>query len=196
MDKRHFSISETSAPASEPVSVAEARSFLNLDTSADDALLAIFIPAARQYFESVTGRATASRNFLAAYNGFPSRRGAFVLPRAPLGVVASVKYLDLDGVETTLASTEYRVDAASLFGRVSLAYGKEWPDAADMEGSVYIAYSAGYATPAAVPAVDRTILLMLVADMYEHRNSQSELKLTPDSKFDRVLAARAISEVF
>jgi len=175
--------------------VSEARDFLNLDSSADDSLLAIFIAAARQHFEGVTGRTTTPRNLAARFDVFPDNQGSMILPRVPVSAVSAVKYLNTSGVETTLSSTEYRVDTASVPARVGLAHGKSWPDTAIMESAVTIEYSSGFASAELVPAVDRNIILMLVADMYEHRNAQSELNLTNDSKFDRVLAARQIPEV-
>lgn len=197
MRKYFNSIGEVSPPAEEPVTVAAMRSFLNLAADDDDELLGVLIGSARQYYESITLRATVSRTLIVYFDGFPSNGSLFVLPYSPLISVSDLKYIDTSGDEQTLSSDEYAVNASGIYGTVSEAFGKYWPSATrTVLDSVYITYAAGYAAAASVPSIDKNIIMMIAADLYEHRNAQNEQNLTPNSNFTRILNARTIRSVY
>ena len=82
----------------------------------------------------------------------------------------SIKYIDVNGAEQTLATTEYEVDIYSETGRVVLANGKSWPSTKTTLNAVKIAFTAGYgATGATVPEPIRQAIKIMVAEMYERR---------------------------
>lgn len=96
------------------------------------------------------------------------------LPLPPLQSVTSVKYLDGAGAEQTWSSAEYTVEApAGDFaqkGRIYLKSGFSWPSST----SIKIRYVCGYgATPATVPALFRSAMLLTVGEAYESRELQS-----------------------
>ncbi len=95
------------------------------------------------------------------------------MPRPPLISVSSIKYLDLDGTETTVATSVYRVDADSEPGRITLDYNQTWPtDKRDVTNSVIIEHTAGYgASTSAVPEDIRHAILMLIGHWYENREA-------------------------
>jgi hypothetical protein len=68
------------APASEPVTLAEAKAHLRLDTSLDDAFVASIIVAARQYIERVCWRGLLLQTWELTLGGF---RGADRFDLAP-----------------------------------------------------------------------------------------------------------------
>ncbi len=98
------------------------------------------------------------------------------LPRGNLGAIASVKYIDPDGVEQTLASTEYTADAVAVPGRVRLAFGKYWPATQwPRWDAVRIRYSVGWAVTAGAwtgPTPLKQAILLLVSQLYEHRSPE------------------------
>lgn len=154
--------------AVEPVSLAEAREHLKLDadsgTHPEDATLAAYIAAAREHVENLTGRTlvTTSRT-----DYFDAWQDEFVLLWAPVSAVASVKYVALDGTLTTLATTVYRVDVASLRARVTLEYDQTWPDAREVTNAIQIAYTTGPAV-ATTGALKQAVLLT-AAHWFENR---------------------------
>lgn len=89
---------------------------------------------------------------------------AIVLPYPPLITVTSVKYLDADGVDRTLAlGTGYRVFGLGSLGKQYLApaYGGSWPVARCDEASVRIQFSCGYdgATNKLPPSINAAVAL-------------------------------------
>lgn len=86
------------------------------------------------------------------------------LPCRPIISITSVKYLDADGAEQTLAADQYEL----MGSEVLPAFGVTWPTAGDHREAVRIRYQAGYAT---VPAPIRAAILLMVGDLYEFRES-------------------------
>lgn len=82
--------------------------------------------------------------------------------------VASVKYIDPDGVERTLDPGEYTVDDVSEPGRILPAFCKFWPPTRAQWDAVRITYSVGWAKDD-VPAPLKQAMLIALAEMYEHR---------------------------
>jgi uncharacterized phiE125 gp8 family phage protein len=156
------------APTVEPVSVETAKSFLRVDQTSDDTLIASLVKAAREKGESMARRAFITQTLEQIFDDWPSD-GAFVLWRPSLQSVTSIKYTDFDGVEHTLAASEYTVDADSQPGKV-------WIDNTPAEaladsGGIVIRFVAGYGDAAAnVPERIKLAILSLVAYWYESRD--------------------------
>ncbi len=87
------------------------------------------------------------------------------LPFGPILAVTSVKYLDADGAEQTMAGTYYRatVDTCSI-------YFKDCPVLADGPNTVWIDYESGYGNdPSAVPALWQNIVAQIAFRKYDLR---------------------------
>lgn len=162
------------APTVEPISLAEAKAHLRVDTTDDDALIPIYIGAARVDCEEWAGRAFVTQTWELVLDKFPVDE--ILLPRPPLQSVTSIKYDDAAGVEQTLATTEYTVDTASQPGWVVPVTGG-WP-IATFEGinSVRIRYVAGYImtnSPADltenIPASIKAAILLHLGRLYDSR---------------------------
>ncbi len=163
------------APVKEPVSVAEAKLQCRVDGDTEDTLFAIYIAAARAYYERRTSRTIHQTTYEYTLDAFPDE-GYIVLPRAtPLISVTSVKYKDSDGSETTMSTSDYIVDTDSTPGRVVLAYGESWPSFTEYPANaVRIRYVAGIETKSPETEADSLVkipILMLVAAMYENREA-------------------------
>lgn len=139
----------------------------------DDALIAIWIKAAREYCEGFTNRALATQTIEAYYNGFPSFLNHIELPKPPLQSVTSVKYKDYAGVETTLAvTTQYLVDTDSSFGRIVLPYGVAWPCFIPYPvNPVTIRFIAGYYASNLIPESIRQAMLLLIGHWSANREA-------------------------
>lgn len=178
------------APASEPVTLAEARAFLQLDTdfTADDNLLSlVLIPTARAAAEHLTGRALMPQTWRRTLDGF---RCGIELERSPLTAVTSVQYLDELGVWQTVGTDVYTVDVASEPGRLALKFGQVWPLPVMQIASVRIEYTAGYANAGAVPEAIKHWMLMRIRGLWEFRSESMEVlrgKLETPSFIDGLL---------
>jgi hypothetical protein len=81
-----------SGPATEPVTLDEARAYVRMDDTGEDALLATLITAARLHVESVTGRALLSQGWRLVLDCWPGDR-IVPLPVAPaLSLTAITAY--------------------------------------------------------------------------------------------------------
>ena len=172
------------APATEPVTLADAKAYLRLEDSspanADDAALATMISAAVEWAEGFTRRALITQTWAYTLPAFPV--GAVELPLGRCLGVQSVAYVTDAGAVATLAGPSSSPAATVGFredlnsdqgGQVMPLWGGDWPSTRDDEPSaVTITYRAGYGNAAAVPAAIRQAILYRVADLYEHRGSQ------------------------
>jgi uncharacterized phiE125 gp8 family phage protein len=157
-------------PAQEPVSLAEAKAHLRVDTADDDALIQALIVAAREHVEHITRRALITQSWDLILDAFPA--GEIVMPRPPLQSVTSITYRLQDGTAVTLDPANYVVDAKSEPGRVVLVPGKSWPsEELYPASSVVIRYTAGYGDPGAVPVAIKQAILLLVGHWYENREA-------------------------
>lgn len=157
------------APAVEPLTLAEAKLHCRVDGSDEDALITALIVAAREQAEHETGRALVTQTWELVHDAFPE---AFVLRRAPIQSVTSLKYLDsADGTEQTLDPADYLLDKDSEPGYVVPAYGKAWPATWPVPNAVRVRYVCGYGLAAAVPVAIKQWMLLAIGTMYAERET-------------------------
>lgn len=159
-----MSITVTSPPAAEPITVVEARAHCRIDAdmSEHDSLLAVFIQAARERAEQETGRALITRTVRLTVPA----TARLVLRPAPLGAISEVKLIDEDGTETVVAAGDRRLDQTGPLPVLLLntltagAY------------ALQVTMTVGYGTAGtAVPAAIRAWMLMQVGALFENRES-------------------------
>lgn len=154
-----------------PITVAEAKAHSYITTTDEDTLIESMIGAACEGFEQLTAIALTATDYTRRLDCWPAD-AYLVLPRWPLNSVASVAYTDDNGDAGTLGAANYWVDTASEPGRVWLHRNSWWPSATLRSGpSIVISYNAGYASPDAVPDLIKRCLLVMFADLYEHREA-------------------------
>ena len=161
----------TTPPTEEPVTLAEIKDHLRVSGTAEDSLLTLYAQMAREAVEEETWRALMPQTWTLYLAGWPAD-GVIELPRPPLQSVTHIKYTDEDGVEATLAATNYRVDTAREPGRVVLAPDGEWPsDVLDSVNGVAVTFVAGYADASAVPTMAKAAILLQVGEIYANREA-------------------------
>jgi uncharacterized phiE125 gp8 family phage protein len=154
------------APATEPVTLAEAKLHCKVDGTEDDALITALIAAARQQAEHRTGRALITQTLEVVLDAFPD---AVKLPMPPAVSITSIKYIDMVGVQQTLDTSAYSLDKDSQPGWVTPAYDTNWPETYNVPNAVRVRYVAGYGTAADVPQSIKAWILMAVAALYTQR---------------------------
>jgi uncharacterized phiE125 gp8 family phage protein len=146
------------APAAYPVSLAEAKLHLRVDTSftTDDDLIRAHIAAASDMAERFLHRRLVSQSWRAALDDWPAVD--FIrLPYGRLQSVTQITYLDSDGDSSTFSSDDYIVQAAGDPGRVVLGYGKSWPSTTLYPSlPISIDFTCGYYGGASAWAVGTT----------------------------------------
>lgn len=156
-------------PSGGPVTVAEAKTFLRVDTAADDDLIERLLEAATAWAETFTGRKFLTAACTRKGDAFDA--AVIHLPWAPLVAVAAITYVDCAGTVQPLADTEYLVDTQAEPGRITPAWGKTWPVPRSQPNAVVITYTAGYGTADQVPSAIKSAILFIVAAWYADREA-------------------------
>lgn len=161
----------STAATTTPISVADCKEHSHIDGNEDNAVLERMIEAATELVQTETRRQLIHATFDWYLDEFPSG-DTLRPPHSPLSSVSAITYTDSDGVEQTWASSGYDVDTASEPGRIVLAYGESWPDNRTGTNSIKVTHVAGYgAASTDVPSRIRSLLLLIVADLYENREA-------------------------
>jgi uncharacterized phiE125 gp8 family phage protein len=172
--RQHRYTTLITAPTVEPLTLAEARLHLRLDSddTEPNPLITALIVAARERAELETSRQLITATWSLVLPAFPC--GVIELPRPPLVSVTGVTYVDLAGVTQTWSSSEYQFIAPSgpYCGRGLLAprYGYTYPDTQpDTLAAVTVTFTAGYgANASSVPQSIKQAMLLLISDWYQH----------------------------
>ena len=153
--------------ADEPVSLAEAKAQCRVLDDSEDALLAGYISAAREWVEGYTNRILLRRQLTQTFDCF----GDFLrLYRTPVISVDDITYSDSDGDDAALE--DFIVRGGTDFpARIFPAQGECWPTLGT-NGAISVTYTAGYAE-GGCPERLRHAILMLVAHWHSVRGSVS-----------------------
>lgn len=166
------------APAVEPVTVAEAKAHLRVDASDDDTYIGTLITAAREWVETYLDRAIVTQQLVMTLKNFPADDHEIELPRPPMAsagtaTAISVTYTLSSGATASLSSSNYRVARYATPGELQTLYAGTWPaDTLEDENAVSVTWWAGFGpTGASVPAAIRHAMLMLVGHWYDTSRS-------------------------
>jgi len=188
----HAALTIVTPPATEPVTLAQAKSYARINTTADDDTVTDLIVSAREYLEIFARRQFIQATWLLTLDRFPiyydwyeyspfqntapyqsasqwQSQNVIRLPRPPLVSVSSIVYVDAAGATQTLDPSQYQVDARSTPGRIAPGFNLFWPGTQAVLDAVQITFVAGYAGPTPLPARVRTAVKRLVAHWYQNR---------------------------
>lgn len=154
-------------PATEPVSLAEARLFLRLDQTEEDELLATLITAARLMVEAASGRCLIDQHWRIVLDRWPPG-GEIRLPLSPVGEIAAARVYDVLGAAQPVDAAALALEKMADPPLIRLA--GEVPEIGREHGAIEIDIVAGFgATADAVPAPLRQAVLRLAARWFEQR---------------------------
>lgn len=162
------------AASSEPITLAEAKNFLRVDTNDDDALISALITAARQLCEDYTRRILVTTTIDEYFDKFPSNRwenlsNIIYLSRGPVASITSVKYVDEIGSEQTIDAADYIVDTISEPARIQSTSG--WFAAAGVVNQVIVRYVVG-SDVSSIPKPLIQGMMLIVSDLYDQRSDR------------------------
>lgn len=159
----------TNGPATEPVTVAEAKAHARIDNNVEDVLITSLILTSRLHIEAALGLALITQSWLMRLDRWP-KSNVVTLPLRPAQAVTAVRLFALDGVPQPLDSGSYRLDGEQTPPRLVPVDGV-WPSPQRRHAGIEIAFTAGYGdAPDDVPQPLRHALKCLVAHWYEHRD--------------------------
>jgi uncharacterized phiE125 gp8 family phage protein len=178
----------TTAPAVEPVTVADAKAQLRIGHDSEDDLIAGLIRAAREEVEARTGLALVSQNWRLAVDRWP-RFGRVALLRFPVIEILSVTVYGTEGEAALVDPATYEVDVASRPARL---YFATRPEPARIMNGIEIDFSAGFGADAdGVPERLKRAVLVLVAHWYEFRAGfgAGDQPVSIPPQFDRLISS-------
>ncbi len=154
-------------PALEPVSLAEARLYLRLDASDEDALLSTLITAARLMVEAASGRTLIDQSWRIVMDRWPAS-GEIRLPLSPVSEIVSARVYDLLGAAQPVEASALSLDTAADPPAIRVI--SEVPEIGRERGAIEIDVVAGFgAAGDAVPALLRQAILRLACRWFEQR---------------------------
>jgi uncharacterized phiE125 gp8 family phage protein len=155
-------------PAIEPVTVAQAKSFLRVEHDDDDPIIAALIAGSRIHVEAQTRRALIAQRWRLSRDGWPVDGRIAVLP-APLRALLAVRVYREDGTTRAIDPGLFAVDTSSAPAVLAASPG-QLPSPARLVGGIEFDIEAGYGEAVDdVPAPLRQAILLLVAHWYENR---------------------------
>lgn len=160
-------------PVSEPVSLAEAKSFLRITDADDDALITSLVTAVRQKAENWTRRLFITQTWVLWQDSVPD---GFTLsiPLSPLQSVSYIKSYDLSNVVSTFDSSNYLIDSSSTPGRVSLNDGQSWPTLLRRINALEVEFVAGFGGASSVPEPIKQGILQWIKLLFANKSKLFE----------------------
>ncbi len=173
-------------PATEPVTLAQAKAFLKVDDTAEDGLTTTLITAARLHVEGVTGKALLSQTWRVCLDAWPDNR-LVKLPISPLINITAITAYDDEGVGYAIAAAQFYAEPTRLLLPLRVA---GMPTIRQL-GGIEIDYVAGFGSAAEdVPGDIIQAMLMLIGYWFEHRDAVivAGTGAVVPSGFDRLVA--------
>ena len=156
-------LKQLTPPVSEPVNVAELRSFCRQDLLDDDAELADLAFSCREFIERSFNIQMLTATWELTLDAFPE--GVIYLPRPPLASVTSIQYYDSANVLQTWSNTNYRVLTTEEPGFIEAV--DSWPNTYERSDAVKVTYVAGWSHRTLIPAGLTQAIKTRVRWMYE-----------------------------
>jgi len=191
-----YGIQTTVQPTAEPVTLNEAKHQCFIETSETfhDSNLTDLIVMARETLENATGLSLMTQTKVLTLPDFPSGRAPIYLPGGPVQSVTSVSYATSSGSATFASHT---LANGRMPDALHVNSGTSWPTAAESPNGVTITYQAGYQNAAAVPAIAKQAIKLLVGYWFKNREAASDrtFKTIPNG-FDNLASQLRVGEEF
>jgi uncharacterized phiE125 gp8 family phage protein len=154
------------APATEPLSLAEAKAYLRVETGDDDAVIGALIAGSSIHVEAQTRRALITQSWRISVDAWPDDGRLMILP-APLQALTAVRVYDFDNAAHTIDTAAFVLDrggSALIFAPWAL------PAPGRVAAGIELDVTVGYGDAAIdVPEALRQAIRLLVAHWYENR---------------------------
>lgn len=155
----HYSLTQTLAPTQEPITLSEAKQYLRVSDTAEDAYITECIGLARQLAESYTRRSFITQRWKYTCDG--DLPYCVNLPKSPVQSIISITAIARDGSNAVIDAGSYYISSgkdAVILEAVTSAFRTE------------IIYSAGFSdTPAGLAKSIKHGILAFLASVFEQR---------------------------
>jgi uncharacterized phiE125 gp8 family phage protein len=167
----------------DPISVADAKVHLRIEQADtdQDGFVAQLCAAAHRKVENELDYPILRQTRQTHLRGFPEAE--IDLGGGNDFQVASVDYYDADGVQQTLATSAYILDAVSKPAKLYPAPNTLWPATQDRPGAVIVEWQSGWAAPGDVPPDLLHAMRLLIGHWDQNREAVVIGSISTDVQF-------------
>lgn len=160
------------APSALPVELGLLKLHLRIDHSDEDALLTAILDTAVASLDGRAGDlnlAIMPQTWKVEFGNWPEE---LRLPLTPVSSITHVKYYDTLGVQQTLSAANYSAHTDEMGAYIRYGSTVVLPNLYyQRDDAIEVQFVAGYASASLVPPPIKSAILLLAADLYEHRES-------------------------
>lgn len=185
------------APSTEPVTLAEAKSYCRVTIADDDGDIAALITAAREKVETDSGLCLMLQTWQEILAEFPWNDGRIRLEKAPYKASLAITYYDDNNALQTLSAASYQVSLAGIVPAFAeLTFGSTWPGTYPRQDAVTVEYQSGYADAASVPGVAKLAIKLLLRHWYDNRGIIASGQVAPlPIAYENLIAAFGVKSI-
>lgn len=177
----------TDPPQAEPLTLADVKAHLRMDSGDEDTLLIALIRTAREHLERQTGLCLMTQTWRLYLDRWPEG-GMIQITRGPVQAIERIQVFDADGVPADLTALDRLLDGDARPARLWL---RDPASSGQAINGIEIDFISGYGEAAAdVPDTLKRAMLIHVAHMFAFRGV-----VAPDSQpagvpagYDRLIA--------
>jgi len=173
-----MSWSVSSANATLPFTLTEAKLWLKVDNSDEDDLITDLIEEVKDAAEGHLDTYLYNTTITEYLDAFPDDSDPIYLSVCEVSSVTSITYTDIDGnTGQTFSSSSYVVDNTGVQPKISLANNESWPSTLEEAKTVTVTYVVGYGASAGdEPAKVRKAMRLMLSEIYHNRGDRMRAK--------------------
>ncbi len=182
-----MTITELAPPVGEPLTLAETKAHLRVETDADDTMIAELIRTVREHLERQTGLALLTRTFRLYLDDWPPSR-VIQIGRGPVQTIEAATVYDAVGLPQEIDTSGFVLDGQARPARLILP---QQPKSGQAINGIEIDFSAGFgATGADVPDTLKRAMLLHAALLLEFRGAvlPGDQPAAVPAGYDRLIA--------
>jgi len=164
------------APAETPITLAEAKTHLRVDSGAEDTYITGLVAAAVSLCDGqgTLGRAMVTQTWAKWVSQAP---GVVRIGLGPFIALSAVEYYDTENVLQSATISDFEVRLDGDFVNIRPKKNKVWPAAYIRDDAIKLTFTAGFGGASDIPDGIKHALLMLVGHWYANREAVTELSL-------------------
>jgi len=160
----------TVQPATEPITLVEAKDHLRVDFSDEDGYIDTLIVTSREYCEEYCNRVFITQTWRQNLDLFPN---VIQLKVNPIISLTSLKYIDTNETQQTITDNadNFQKDFLSDVGSLHEGLVNGFPSVGNTINPIEIITVCGYGSASDVPDKIKHAIKLMVSHLYENRDS-------------------------